>query len=90
VAGKAQGFMYRRAHFDGRPGVFAVGASRNIERVELFRKMDALMGSAMLMTRRAASSWLTEIPRDTKSACRVSISVRHGPIMSGRSNSSAG
>jgi hypothetical protein len=48
VAGKAQGFTYRAAHFDDRPEwVFVVGASRNIERAELLHRMDMLMASAM-------------------------------------------
>ena len=48
VAGKAQGFTYRAAHFDARPEwVFVVGASRNIERAELLHRMDLLMASAM-------------------------------------------
>jgi hypothetical protein len=48
VAAQGRGFIYRAAHFDARPDwVFVVGASRNIERVELLRKMDTLMGSAL-------------------------------------------
>jgi hypothetical protein len=48
VAGKGQGFTYRAAHFDARPEwVFVVGASRNIDRLDLLRRMDVLMSSAM-------------------------------------------
>jgi len=48
VAGKDEGFTYRAAHFDARPEwVFVLGASRNIERLELLRRMDRLMNSAM-------------------------------------------
>jgi len=47
VAGKDEGFIYRAMHFDGRDEVFVVGASRNIERADLYRKMEILMRSAM-------------------------------------------
>ncbi len=48
VAGRSQGFTYRAMHFDARPEwVFVFGASRNIERLELLRRMDVLMSSAM-------------------------------------------
>ena len=47
VAGKAEGFVYRAMHFDAREEVFVVGASRNIERAELYRRMEALMRAAM-------------------------------------------
>jgi hypothetical protein len=48
VAGKAPGFTYRAAHFDSRPEwVFVVGATRNIDRLDLLRRMHVLMSSAM-------------------------------------------
>jgi hypothetical protein len=48
VAGKAQGFTYRAAHFNARSEwVYVIGASRNIDRLELLRRMDVLMSSAM-------------------------------------------
>ena len=47
VAGKAEGFVYRAMHFDAREEVFVVGASRNIERAELYPRMEALMRAAM-------------------------------------------
>jgi hypothetical protein len=53
VAGKAQGFTYRAAHFDARPEwVFVVGASRNLDRLELLRRMEVLMSSAMTAYRK--------------------------------------
>ena len=48
VARKGRGFIYRAAHFDARPEwVFVVGASRNIERLDLLKKMANLMGGAL-------------------------------------------
>jgi hypothetical protein len=54
VAGKAEGFTYRAAYFDERPEwVFIVGASRNVDRLDLLRRMDVLMSSAMTDYRKA-------------------------------------
>jgi hypothetical protein len=64
VAGKARGFTYRATHFDGKPEwVFVVGASRNIERAELFRRMDALMAGAM--TAYGKSRYFIVVDRDS-------------------------
>jgi hypothetical protein len=47
VAGKAEAFVYRAMHFDARDEVFVVGASRNIGRPELYKRMETLMRAAM-------------------------------------------
>jgi len=47
VEGKSEGFVYRAMHFNARDEVFVVGASRNIGRADLYRRMDMLMRAAM-------------------------------------------